>query len=337
MTKVERVSIMHFITLDSETDFGGWRIAARNLVLNDVKPADVTWRVNDNEPELFAAHAEPLPPEPARANASFNVPAKFVELAQSAILHRDIQRFAILYRLLWRLRGHPDLMLVATDLDVALASTMAKAVRRDEHKMHAFVRFREVGRETEHETVGAERHRLDAALRPAVRSRARRMGRGDAGTGAVGLSVLCHISNRDDQGDKAADQHDPHDDDQNSERAHRVSSAVRDQRAVNAHASVPTSRRQRADSGSRSRIAPEDAGDRLDRALQRQSAGAVAQPPQAADPRRRGRKRRRRMLRDPAQRGQSRRDSSPSRCRNPKPPSRNRSRSRSISASRMRI
>ena len=141
---------MHFITLDSETDFGGWRTAARNLVLNDVMSADVTWRVKDNEPELFAAQAEPLPPEPARANASFNVSAKFVELAQSAILHRDIQRFAILYRLLWRLRGHPDLMSVATDPDVALASTMAKAVRRDEHKMHAFVRFREVGRVNTH-------------------------------------------------------------------------------------------------------------------------------------------------------------------------------------------
>jgi uracil-DNA glycosylase len=35
----------------------------------------------------------------------------------------------------------------ATDPDVALVTAMAKAVRRDEHKMHAFVRFREVGRE----------------------------------------------------------------------------------------------------------------------------------------------------------------------------------------------
>ena len=29
---------MHTITLDSETDFDGWRKAARTLVLNDVKP-----------------------------------------------------------------------------------------------------------------------------------------------------------------------------------------------------------------------------------------------------------------------------------------------------------
>ena len=40
-----------------------------------------------------------------------------------------------------------DLLEVATDPDVAQVTAMAKAVRRDEHKMHAFVRFREIGRE----------------------------------------------------------------------------------------------------------------------------------------------------------------------------------------------
>jgi DNA polymerase len=138
---------MHFITLDSETDFDGWRKAARALVLHEVKPADITWTVRNHEPELFAPEAETPLPEPASTNATFNVPAKFVELAQSAILHRDIKRFAILYRLLWRQRSHHDLMAVATDPDVALVSAMARAVRRDEHKMQAFVRFREVGRE----------------------------------------------------------------------------------------------------------------------------------------------------------------------------------------------
>jgi DNA polymerase len=38
-------------------------------------------------------------------------------------------------------------MEVATDPDVIGVAAMAKAVRRDEHKMHAFVRFREIGRE----------------------------------------------------------------------------------------------------------------------------------------------------------------------------------------------
>ena len=49
---------MHFITLDSETDFDGWRKAARALVLNEVKPADVTWTVQGNAAELFAAEPQ---------------------------------------------------------------------------------------------------------------------------------------------------------------------------------------------------------------------------------------------------------------------------------------
>ncbi|HKS17889.1 MAG TPA: UdgX family uracil-DNA binding protein [Bradyrhizobium sp.] len=136
---------MHVITLDSETDFLGWRQAARALVLNDVNPADITWTVRGGEAELFTPSDADAPLEAPRS--TFGVPAKFVELAKSAILHRDGQRFALLYRLLWRLRCHHNLLEVATDADVAQVTAMAKAVHRDEHKMHAFVRFREVGRE----------------------------------------------------------------------------------------------------------------------------------------------------------------------------------------------
>jgi DNA polymerase len=134
---------MHHITLDGEIDFDGWRKAARALALNDVKPSDVTWRAAGDAPELFAPTPTPLePPE-----GTFNVSSKFVKLAQIAILHRSPERFALLYRLLWRLRQNHDLLDIATDPDVAEVAAMAKAVRRDEHKMHAFVRFREVGRE----------------------------------------------------------------------------------------------------------------------------------------------------------------------------------------------
>jgi uracil-DNA glycosylase len=136
---------MHLMTLDSETDFEGWRKAARLLILNEVKPSDVTWMVRGDEADLFAPAAETPPRETPQG--TFSVSAKFVELAKAAILHRDFERFAILYRLLWRLRGHPHLLEVATDPDVAQITAMARAVRRDEHKMYAFVRFREIGRE----------------------------------------------------------------------------------------------------------------------------------------------------------------------------------------------
>jgi uracil-DNA glycosylase len=134
---------MHHITLDGETDFDGWRKAARALALNDVKPSDVIWNVAGDAPELFAPTVPPLEPP----HGTFNVSARFVELAQIAILHRSPERLALLYRLLWRLRGNHDLLDIATDPDVAEFAAMAKAVRRDEHKMHAFVRFREIGRE----------------------------------------------------------------------------------------------------------------------------------------------------------------------------------------------
>lgn len=137
---------MHHIILDGETDFDGWRKAARKLALNRIEPAEVSWSVRGGDAELFAVPDEAPLAEP---DGTFHVPAKFVELAKTAILHRDGERFALLYRLLWRMLGRHDLLEIATDPDVARIGAMAKAVRRDEHKMHAFVRFREVGRERE--------------------------------------------------------------------------------------------------------------------------------------------------------------------------------------------
>jgi DNA polymerase len=60
------------------------------------------------------------------------------------ILHRDPQRFALLYRMLWRLREEPRLLDVSVDGDVVRAHSLQKAVDRDIHKMHAYVRFREL-------------------------------------------------------------------------------------------------------------------------------------------------------------------------------------------------
>jgi len=155
---------MYTVSLSDEADFEGWRSAARSLVLNNLKPAEVSWTVRGCEPELFA----PSPPATEQPQATFNVPVRFVELAKSAILHRAPQRFAWLYQLLWRLRGHPDLMQMATDRDVARVQACAKAVRRDQHKMKAFVRFREIGREPKSRYVAwfEPEHHIVAATAP---------------------------------------------------------------------------------------------------------------------------------------------------------------------------
>ena len=133
---------MPSVTLAHDTDFEGWRTAARALALQAIPPAEVSWHVEGRDAGLFTA--ERFVPAAAPA-AAFNVPAPFIELARTAILHRDPERFALLYRLLWRLRGHPELMQLATDPDIVRAQRMAKAVRHDMHKMEAFVRFRELG------------------------------------------------------------------------------------------------------------------------------------------------------------------------------------------------
>ncbi len=105
-----------------------------------VDPAEVVWQVGDAPGDLFGH--DPLPPDPMRA--AFSVPRAFVDLAQMAILHRDPERFALLYALLWRLRDRPGLMEDRADPLLRRIDALAKAVRRDIHKMRAFVRFREV-------------------------------------------------------------------------------------------------------------------------------------------------------------------------------------------------
>ena len=127
--------------LPGPADFAAWRGQARRFLAAGLPPALVSWRVAGEAPGLFASAA---PPETAAVSAS--VPRSFLEAAETAIRHRDPQRFALLYRLLWRLaHDEPGLMQVATDPDVLRLHAMAKSVRRDAHKMHAFVRFRCVG------------------------------------------------------------------------------------------------------------------------------------------------------------------------------------------------
>ena len=137
---------MHFISLNSETDFEGWRKAARALALNNVAPAEVTWTVR-----ATSLSCSNLPPQrrSKRRTAPSMSPPNSSNWRRPRSCIAILKRFAILYRLLWRLRSNHELLDVATDPDIAQVAAMAKAVRRDEHKMHAFVRFREVGRERE--------------------------------------------------------------------------------------------------------------------------------------------------------------------------------------------
>ena len=62
------------------------------------------------------------------------------------VQHSDPERYALLYALVWRvLHGERALTEIASDPLVHRLHLMRKAVARDLHKMHAFLRFRRVG------------------------------------------------------------------------------------------------------------------------------------------------------------------------------------------------
>lgn len=130
--------------------FEDWRNQARQLIAAEVSPREVCFRENSSQSELFGATNTPqekLPP--ARP---FRVDRKFIQLADRVVCHRDVDRYDLLYRILWRLtHGEPKLMQVTVDDDIYRASMMEKAVRRDAHKMKAFVRFCQVETESDRE------------------------------------------------------------------------------------------------------------------------------------------------------------------------------------------
>ncbi len=153
MTALQHVKLGAYYVahLPEPDDFDFWRERARALVQCEVPPDRVAWVEPGGSGDLFA-HGErriPVPPadaRPVRANR------RFVSLAKNAILHSDSERFALLYRLLWRLQANPRMMEDKADPDVRRVEELARNVRRDSHKMHAFVRFRLV--ESEDEEVG---------------------------------------------------------------------------------------------------------------------------------------------------------------------------------------
>src|SRR5438067_9052164 len=75
--------------------FVSWQVTARDLLRRGVTPGDVRWIENASA----TAHAE----ETTDRSPSIVVPRRFVELAQAAATHASQDRWAIMYRVLWRL------------------------------------------------------------------------------------------------------------------------------------------------------------------------------------------------------------------------------------------
>jgi DNA polymerase len=124
---------MHTVALSGETDWTGWRAAARALVLSGAAPQAVRWQVG--------GAGDALPP----ATGGFGLSRALVDLAALAIQARDPDRFALLYRLVWRAHAGERVLELAADPDAAAARALALAVRAEAHRMRTHLRFLPAG------------------------------------------------------------------------------------------------------------------------------------------------------------------------------------------------
>ncbi len=135
--------------LQTPGDFAEWRTAARELLARGVAPEDVSWRDGDEGASLFGDEAVAAPA------GTVSLPRELLEIAERVICLRDAEVPARLYRVIWRAARDRQLLARRTDDDVAWLNKADKAIRRDVHKMHAFVRFRRLSEEAGRESFGA--------------------------------------------------------------------------------------------------------------------------------------------------------------------------------------
>ena len=84
---------MQLVRLQPDATLADWRGEARRLIAAEVSPERVVWAMDACllAPAEVPAHASP-------ASIGFNVPARFIEMAEAAACFRDDGRWALLYR-----------------------------------------------------------------------------------------------------------------------------------------------------------------------------------------------------------------------------------------------
>lgn len=132
---------MQIVHLDHHADFKAWQTQARTLCAARIVPAQVRFVPPDRGEAAFDFGTT----DQANSERTVIASKDFIDRAERVVCHNDPSRYDRLYRILWRLQDQPSLMRNSVDDDVRWIIEADKAVQRDRHKMHAFVRFRKVG------------------------------------------------------------------------------------------------------------------------------------------------------------------------------------------------
>lgn len=157
---------MQAVVLPTDADAQSFRALARRAIAARLPPEEIAF-VTDSVSLLPTAC---LP----ETGGKLIVPRAYGELLEAAAMHRAADRFDLLYALLWRItHGERELTTRAADPLVARLRNYEKSVRRDIHKMHAFVRFRETSEQDRTLYVAwfEPQHRILKAAAPFFRDR----------------------------------------------------------------------------------------------------------------------------------------------------------------------
>ena len=129
------------VPLSDQVDVAGFHTEATRLLAQQVPPGDVHWSAAPAQgvsEECLDEDRAAIRNRAARAI----IPQSFVRMSELVVLHRDADRFDLLYRTLWRLVYEPELKHDFGDADMARLRQMAQAVRRDVQKMKSRLAFR---------------------------------------------------------------------------------------------------------------------------------------------------------------------------------------------------
>lgn len=128
---------MHRANFDGS--FAAWRVIARDLLQRGIAPHQVDWRDEDSSAGLFDQVCDTLHATPA--TRAPRVPRQLLELLESAARFRVEDRWSLLYRILWRVAEGDRSAMLPGDIDGSQLHKRIKAVRREAHHLHAFLRF----------------------------------------------------------------------------------------------------------------------------------------------------------------------------------------------------
>ncbi len=120
---------------------------ARPLLARGVRAEDVDWDLDWNV-ALAGPGVLSAPAAPAASLREVRLSRSLIELLECISHFRHPGRWELMYRLAYRAsKESPRLLEDEADRDVRHARSMERAIERECHRMHAFVRFRELKRD----------------------------------------------------------------------------------------------------------------------------------------------------------------------------------------------